>query len=73
MIQTFSMLFSEDSNREEQVSADLIIGTDGAYSSVRRQMMKVTRLNFSQEYIPHGYMELCIPPTKDGQVCAECN
>lgn len=29
--------------------------------------MKQTRFDYSQEYIPHGYMELCIP-SKDGKV-----
>ena len=24
-------------------------------------------MNFSQEYIDHGYVELTIPPSKDGQ------
>lgn len=51
-----------------EVKADLVIGNDGAFSSVRKQLMKHARVNYSQEYIPHGYMELCIPP-KDGEVC----
>ena len=51
-----------------QADADLILGCDGAYSAVRRQMMKAPRFNYSQTYIPHGYMELCIPPTATGQV-----
>lgn len=45
---------------------DIVFGTDGAYSTMRRQLMRVNRINFSQEYIPHGYMELFIPPAKDG-------
>ena len=28
----------------------------------------VYRFDFSQEYIPHGYKELCLAPTKDGEV-----
>ncbi|KAL7635011.1 UNVERIFIED_CONTAM: hypothetical protein RMT77_013996 [Armadillidium vulgare] len=47
--------------------ADLVIGCDGAYSSVRKQMLKRPHFNYQQEYIPHGYMELCIPPTSDGK------
>ncbi len=61
------MLYFRSSGEQVEVTADLILGNDGAYSSVRKQMMKATRLNFSQEYIPHGYMELCIP-AKDGKV-----
>ena len=48
--------------------AHLVIGCDGAYSAVRSQMMKTARIDYSQEYIPHGYIELRIPPTEDGKV-----
>ena len=55
-------------DKEVSTKADLVIGCDGAFSAVRKEVMKATRFNYSQEYIPHGYMELRIPPTKDGQV-----
>ena len=48
---------------------DLIIGCDGAFSVVRRQMMKKTLLDYEQVFIPHGYMELCMPPTDRDEVC----
>ncbi|RMC18362.1 hypothetical protein DUI87_04248 [Hirundo rustica rustica] len=48
-----------------EVSYDLIVGCDGAFSTVRKQFLRQTRFNYSHEYIPHGYMELTIPP-KDG-------
>ncbi|CAO3571101.1 unnamed protein product [Mortierella alpina] len=41
--------------------ADLIVGCDGAYSSVRNSLMRYVRLDFEQGYIPHGYCELSIP------------
>lgn len=49
---------------------DLIIGNDGAFSSVRQQMMKYPglRFDYQQEYIPHGYMELNIPPSDGNKV-----
>ena len=28
----------------------------------------ICRFDFSQEYIPHGYKELCLAPTQDGEV-----
>ena len=31
-------------------------------------MMKLARINYSQEYIPHGYIELRIPPNQHNQV-----
>jgi len=46
-------------------TADLIIGADGAYSTVRSQLMRPVRMNFQQEYIPHAYCELSIPPVTD--------
>lgn len=50
-----------------EVTYDLIVGCDGAFSTVRKQFMRQTRFNYSHEYIPHGYMELTIPP-RDGDV-----
>jgi len=47
------------------VKPALVIGCDGAYSAVRREMMKKSYFNFNQMYIPHAYLELCIP-AKDG-------
>lgn len=47
--------------------ADLVVGCDGAYSAVRKEVIKRPGYDFSQTYIEHGYLELCIPPTKDGE------
>jgi len=47
----------------------VVIGTDGAGSSVRRSMMgKTTDLlfNYSQQFLRHGYKELSILPTASG-------
>ena len=35
--------------------------------------MKSTLVNFSQTYIDHGYLELCIPATDDGNFTMEAN
>uniref|UniRef100_A0A8C2TKP5 Kynurenine 3-monooxygenase n=1 Tax=Coturnix japonica TaxID=93934 RepID=A0A8C2TKP5_COTJA len=51
---------------------DLIVGCDGAFSTVRKQFMRQTCFNYSHEYIPHGYMELTIPP-RDGDFAMEPN
>ncbi|XP_075212519.1 kynurenine 3-monooxygenase cn [Lycorma delicatula] len=50
-----------ESGERITVHADLIIGADGAHSAVRREMMKQPMFYFSQTYIEHGYIELCIP------------
>lgn len=47
------------------ITPDLVIGCDGAFSAVRKEMMKRPRFNYSQEYIPHAYMELSMPPIGD--------
>ncbi|KAK0210659.1 FAD/NAD-binding domain-containing protein [Desarmillaria ectypa] len=45
---------------DQDVSADFdfCIGADGAFSTVRRQMMRVVRMNYQQEYIRDEYIEL---------------
>ncbi|TIB67876.1 hypothetical protein E3Q24_03959 [Wallemia mellicola] len=41
---------------------DFMIGADGAHSVVRNQLTRVIRMDYAQEYIPHAYLELSIPP-----------
>lgn len=50
------------------VKGDMIIGCDGAYSKVRQEMMKKTLLDYEQIFIPHGYMELTMPPAPNDKV-----
>ncbi|MCB0643191.1 MAG: FAD-dependent monooxygenase, partial [Phaeodactylibacter sp.] len=50
-------------------SGDILIGTDGAGSVVRRAMMGRTTdllFNYSQNFLRHGYKELSIHPTAAG-------
>ncbi|GFU38617.1 kynurenine 3-monooxygenase [Nephila pilipes] len=54
-------------------SADLLIGCDGAYSAVRRQMLKMSRFDYHQSYFEQGYVELCIPPTLSGKFAMEAD
>ncbi len=55
------------SGEAHEVTGDLLIGADGAFSALRQQMQKTDRFSYSQQYIEHGYKELNIPPGKDGQ------
>nr|XP_054762609.1 kynurenine 3-monooxygenase-like [Lytechinus pictus] len=57
-----TLFFTDKNDKKVEAHADLIFGCDGAYSCVRRQLMRKTLVDYSQEYIPHGYMELCVPP-----------
>ncbi|MFZ9986704.1 MAG: FAD-dependent oxidoreductase [Candidatus Nanopelagicales bacterium] len=45
-----------------EVTADAIIGADGAFSVVRRAMQGRDGFDFSQDYLSHSYKELSIPP-----------
>uniref|UniRef100_A0A4W6D2I5 Kynurenine 3-monooxygenase n=1 Tax=Lates calcarifer TaxID=8187 RepID=A0A4W6D2I5_LATCA len=57
-----NFVFLRSDGSEEQVEADLIVGCDGAFSAIRKQFLRRSRFNYSQTYIPHGYMELTMPP-----------
>jgi len=48
--------------REIEVDFDLMIGADGAHSSVRYHMMKFSRMDYQQEYIDTLWCEFHIPP-----------
>lgn len=51
----------------QRISADFVIGCDGAFSAVRAEMQTTDRFNYTQSYLDHGYKELMIPPA------SECN
>lgn len=43
-------------------ASDLLIGTDGAFSAIRKKMQINDRFNYEQHYIEHGYKELNMDP-----------
>lgn len=43
-----------------------MIGADGAFSNVRKEMQRGERANFQQEFLEWGYKELSLPAKKDG-------
>ncbi len=60
--------FTDYHTKEEQtITADIILGADGAGSAVRKSMYmsKDFLFSFSQDYLGHGYKELSFPPTGD--------
>ncbi|XP_028983397.1 kynurenine 3-monooxygenase [Betta splendens] len=60
--ETGMMTFVRPDGSKVQLKADLIVGCDGAFSATRKQFLRRSRFNYSQTYIPHGYMELTMPP-----------
>jgi len=49
---------------KETVDADLLIGSDGAFSAVRMAFLKYDRFDYSQSYLRHAYKELHIPEVR---------
>ena len=50
-----------------------LIGADGAGSTLRGQLTPHLELNERSEWLDHGYKELEIPPTPDGDFRSEAN
>lgn len=58
-----------------KVKGDTVIATDGAGSAVRQAMMNggISRFNYEQKFLEHGYKELHIPPDANGGFQMEKN
>ncbi len=61
------------SGERHTVEADVVIGSDGAFSAMRDRMQHTDRFNFSQSYLDHGYKELSIPPGPNGEFMLDKN
>lgn len=72
-LRTNEISFSVAETGLEKIHSKVIIGSDGAYSSLRMAMQKQVRFNFRQEYISHGYKELSIPATTEGEFAMDPN
>jgi kynurenine 3-monooxygenase len=60
-------LRNEETAEEAEVESETVIGCDGSASSIRTEMLKLNRFNFSQQYLDYGYKELTIPAGPDGK------
>lgn len=75
-LQNAKATFEDFTSKEKStIEADIILGTDGAGSVVRKSMLEdnLFLFSFSQDYLSHGYKELTIPATKDGGFRIEKN
>lgn len=65
----------ENNITKEMISlqGDFLLGTDGAGSVVRKNLMKNKNLlfSFSQNFLTHGYKELSFPPKANGGYATE--
>ncbi len=73
-LKTATAYFEDDEQKKSEVQSDRIFATDGAFSAGRLQMQLSTdQFQYSQSYLEHGYKELTIPPTKDGEYAMDPN
>ena len=75
-LQNAKATFEDFTTKEKTIiQSDIIFGTDGAGSVVRKSMLDdhLFLFSFSQDYLTHGYKELIIPATKDGGFRIEKN
>ena len=50
-----------NTNIKKAIASDLIIGADGAFSAIRKQMVELNNHDFNYNKIDHDYKELHIP------------
>ena len=58
---------NEETREETTLEAGVVIGCDGSASAIRAEMLKLSRFNFSQQYLDYGYKELTIPAGPQGE------
>ena len=58
---------------DKTLKSSVVIGCDGSASALRGEMLKLSRFNFSQQYLDYGYKELTIPSGPDGKHVLESN
>ncbi|MGA2413462.1 MAG: NAD(P)/FAD-dependent oxidoreductase [Candidatus Sulfotelmatobacter sp.] len=57
----------EDTGAETIEPSGVVIGCDGSASSLRLEMLKLNRFDFSQRHLDYGYKELTIPAGSQGE------
>lgn len=61
-----TFLTVSENGKYKQVEGGALIGAGGAFSVMRKEMLRMDRFNYSQEYITHGYKEISMP-AKEGE------
>lgn len=65
--------FVDNAGRESSETADVWVGADGLYSTVRQTMQRGLRADFQQEHLDWGWKELRIPAGPGGAFLLEKN
>jgi kynurenine 3-monooxygenase len=60
-------LLDESTGEKMTRKADVVIGCDGSGSALRAEMLRLSRFDFSQQYLDYGYKELTIPAAPNGE------
>jgi kynurenine 3-monooxygenase len=66
-------LRQERTGEDRMLESRVVIGCDGSASAIRSEMLKLSRFNFSQQYLDYGYKELTIPADPGGKHVLETN
>lgn len=66
-------LRDEHTGQSKVIESHTVIGCDGSASAIRNEMLKLSRFNFSQQYLDYGYKELTIPADQNGKHRLEIN
>jgi kynurenine 3-monooxygenase len=66
-------LRDERSGEERTLESSLVIGCDGSASAIRGEMLRLSRFNYSQQYLDYGYKELTIPAGPHGKHVLQTN
>ena len=65
--ETRQVFFADEANgRDYALAQTPVIGADGVGSALRRSLIQRIRVDYSQDYLAHGYKELSIPADEDG-------
>jgi kynurenine 3-monooxygenase len=60
-------LRDERTGEDRTLESGVVIGCDGSASAIRGEMLRLSRFNFSQQYLDYGYKELTIPAGPGGK------
>ena len=72
-LQANTLSIEDGKGQSQALSYDRIFGTDGAFSAVRDRLMRTDRFDFAQRYLTHGYKEIEMRPTSDGDFKMEAD